>query len=172
MRSVLAASGLMLASALGHAAEPTPDATVRKAYEVTQKTLDGGGGEPPWRQPHRDALMSRSLAALFARDDLFQDESGDIGHVGADPFINGQDGELKDLQVGLAGKPSRGRARVVASFRSFGQKMAVRFLMVEEGGGWRIDDIVNRMDGKAYSIRAALSQPYDCGSFMGKPCSR
>lgn len=46
--------------------------------------------------------------------------------------------------------------------------MAVRFLLVEQGGGWRIDDIVNRIDGKAYSIRAAL--PYDCGSFIGKPC--
>ncbi|RXT46477.1 hypothetical protein B6S44_27145 [Bosea sp. Tri-44] len=166
-----AAAALVVLSLPGHAAEPTPDATVRKAYEVTQKTLDGGG-EPPWRPPHRDALMSKNLAALFARDDRYQDESGDIGHVGADPFINGQDGEVKDLQIGLAGKASRGRARVVASFRSFGQKMAVRFLMVEEGGGWRIDDIVNRIDGKAYSIRAALSQPYDCGSFMGKPCSR
>lgn len=171
MRSLLAATGLMLASVTSHAAEPTPDAIVRNAYEITQKTLDGGG-EPPWRPPHRDKLMSKSLAALFARDDVFQDESGDIGHVGADPFINGQDGELKDLQVGLASKASRGRARVVASFRSLGQKMSVRFLMVEEGGGWRIDDIVNRVEGKAYSIRAALSQPYDCGSFMSKPCKR
>jgi hypothetical protein len=170
MRSLLAA-GLMLISTVAIAAESTPDATVRNAYAVTQKTLDGGG-EPPWRPPHRDRLMSKSLAELFARDDLFQDESGDIGHVGADPFINGQDGELKDLQIGLAGKASRGRARVVASFRSFGQKMAVRFLMVEEGGGWRIDDIVNRVEGKAYSIRAALSQPYDCGSFTGRPCKR
>lgn len=161
----------LLHTAAAHAAEPTPDATVRKAYEVTQKTLDGSG-EPPWRPPHRDALMSRSLAALFARDDRYQDESGDIGHVGADPFIQGQDGEVKELQVKLAGKASQGRARVIASFRSFGQKMAVRFLMVEEGGGWRIDDIVNRIDGKAYSIRAGLSQPYDCGSFMGKPCRR
>jgi hypothetical protein len=170
LRTLIVSAGLLLAAA-AHAAESTPDATVRKAYAVTQKTLDGGG-EPPWRPPHRDALMSKGLAALFARDDRYQDESGDIGHVGADPFINGQDGELKDLQVGLAGKPSRGRARVVASFRSFGQKMAVRFLMIEEGGGWRIDDIDNRVEGKAYSIRAALSQPYDCGSFMGKPCKR
>ena len=171
MRSLLVMTGLALASITSHAAEPTPDATVRKAYEATQKTLDGGG-EPPWRPPHRDQLMSRSLAELFARDDLFQDESGDIGHLGADPFINGEDGELKDLRVALAGKAARGRARVVATFRSFGQKMAVRFLMVEEGDGWRIDDIVNRVEGKAYSIRAALSQPYGCGSFMGRPCGR
>lgn len=167
---------LLLAGALGCAspalaAEPTPDATVRKAYEITQRTLAGGSGvEPPWRPPHRDLLFSKGLAALFARDDLYMEESGDIGHVEADPFLNGQDGELKDLHVTPAGKASRGRARVIASFRSFGQKMAVRFLMVEEDGGWRIDDIVNRLDGKAYSIRAALSAPYDCGSFTGRPC--
>lgn len=134
-------------------------------------TLAGGSGvEPPWRPPHRDQIFSKGLAALFARDELYMDESGGIGHVEADPFINGQDGEVKELRVRSAGKASRGRARVIASFRSFGRKMAVRFLPVEQGGGWRIDDIVNRIDGKAYSIRAALSAPYDCGSFIGKPC--
>lgn len=167
------ATGLLClwCAAAGAAAEPTPDATVRKAYEITRKTLAGGSGvAPPWRPPHRDRLFSKSLAALFARDDLYMEESGGIGHVEADPFINGQDGEVKELRISRAGKVARGQARVVASFRSFGQKMAVRFLMVEEGGGWRIDDIVNRVGGKANSIRAALSAPYDCGSFMNKPC--
>lgn len=106
MRSVLAASGLMLASVLGHAAELTPDATVRKAYEVTQKTLDGSG-QPPWRPPHRDTLMSRSLAALFARDDLFQDESGDIGHVGADPFITAR---MANSRICRSASPASPRA--------------------------------------------------------------
>ncbi|HEV7324534.1 MAG TPA: hypothetical protein VGN91_05665 [Bosea sp. (in: a-proteobacteria)] len=69
LRMIVISLGLLHVTAAAHAAEPTPDATVRKAYEVTQKTLDGGG-EPPWRPPHRDALMSKSLAALFARDDL------------------------------------------------------------------------------------------------------
>lgn len=161
----IAFSALLPAIAL--AAEPTPDATVRKAYAVTQKTLDGGG-EPPWRPPHRDALMSKSLAALFARDDRYQDESGDIGHVGADPFIQGQDGEVKNLKVTVTQGPAGGKALVTASFRSFGKAMSVPFRMVEEGGGWRIDDIGS---GKN-SVRRELAQPYDCGSFMGKPCKR
>lgn len=158
-------SGLL--STQTFAAESTPDATVRKAYEVTQKTLDGGG-EPPWRPPHRDALLSRSLAALFARDDRYQDESGTIGHVGADPFIQGQDGEVKNLKVTVTQAPAAGKALVTASFRSFGKAMSVPFRMVEEGGGWRIDDIGS---GKN-SVRRELAQPYDCGSFMGKPCKR
>ena len=58
------------------------------------------------------------------------------------------------------------------SFRSFKQQVTVRFRMIEEGGGWRIDDIINRCEGKDYSVRDMLSQPYDCGSFMNKPCKR
>lgn len=39
-------------------------------------------------------------------------------------------------------------------------------------GGWTIDDIVNRAEGKDYPVREALSQPYECGPFMKKPCKR
>jgi len=165
-------TGLVVAALLpsvmrAQAAEATPDATIRKAYAVTQKTLDGGG-EPPWRPPHRDQLMSRSLAALFARDDTYQEEAGDIGHVGADPFIQGQDGEVKNLRVTVTQPPAGGKAVVTANFRSFGKAMAVPFRMVEEGGGWRIDDI----GAGRNSVRRDLSQPYECGSFMRKPCKR
>jgi hypothetical protein len=170
LRTIIALFGLLHAAA-AFAAEPTPDATVRKAYAATQKTLDGGG-EPPWRPPHRDQLMSKSLAALFARDDRYQDESGEIGHIGADPFIQGQDGEVKNLKVTVTQPPAGGKALVTASFRSFGKPVTVQFKMIRENGGWRIDDIVDQFEGKDYSIRAALSQPYDCGSFMGKPCKR
>ncbi len=162
--------GLLFAGS-AFAADTTPDGPVKDAYALTVKTL-AASGEPPWRLPHRDKLMSRSLAALFARDDLYQDEAGEIGHIGADPFINGQDGEVKSLKVTIVEKPANGRALVSAAFRSFKQPVTVRFRMVEEGGGWRIDDIVNSFEGKAYSVRDELSKPYDCGSFMNKPCKR
>lgn len=168
--SAVLALGL-LAAGSAFAADTTPDGPVKDAYAATIKTL-AASGEPPWRPPHRDKLMSNSLAALFARDDLYQDEAGEIGHIGADPFINGQDGEVKNLKVTVTEKPANGRALVSAAFRSFKQPVTVRFRMVEEGGGWRIDDIVNRFEGKNYSVRDELSKPYDCGSFMGKPCKR
>jgi hypothetical protein len=166
-----AALALFLATASSYAADRTPSGTVMDAYAVTRKTLDSSG-EPPWRPPHRDKLMSKSLAALFARDDLYQDEAGEIGHIGADPFINGQDGEVKFLKITVAEEPENGKALVNASFRSFRQPVTVRFRMIEEGGGWRIDDIINRVDGKDYSVREELSKPYDCGSFMNKSCER
>jgi len=160
-----------LAAMSALAADTTPDGPVKDAYAITIKTL-AGAGEPPWRQPHRDRLMSKSLAALFARDDLYQEESGEIGHVGADPFISGQDGEVKNLRVTVTEPPANGKALVTASFRSFRQPVSVRFRMVEENGFWRIDDIVNRVEGKDYPVRAELSQPYECGSFMKKPCPK
>ncbi|WP_306225266.1 DUF3828 domain-containing protein [Bosea beijingensis] len=166
-----AALALLLAAATAQAGDKTPAGTVMDAYAVTRKTL-ASSGEPPWRPPHRDKLMSKSLAALFARDDLYQDEAGEIGHIGADPFISGQDGEVKFLKVTVAGPPENGRALVNASFRSFKQPVTVRFRMIQEGGGWRIDDIVNRVEGKDYSVREELSKSYDCGSFMNKPCKR
>ncbi|WP_197279603.1 DUF3828 domain-containing protein [Bosea sp. AAP35] len=160
---------------LARAAEPSPEAPIREAYAITIRQLAGSGARPvaaPWQPPNRDKLMSRSLAALFARDELFQTESGDMGHVGADPFLSGQDGEIKNLKVTVSEKPANGKALVTAAFRSFGQPISVRFRMVEENGAWKIDDIVNRVDGKDYPIRAELSQPYECGSFMKKPCKR
>ncbi|WP_377840491.1 DUF3828 domain-containing protein [Bosea sp. UC22_33] len=163
-----------LTAGLSQAADKTPSGTVMDAYAVTRKTLASPTeGEPPWRPPHRDKLMSKSLAALFARDDLYQAEAGEIGHIGADPFINGQDGEVKFLKVTVIEEPENGRALVNAAFRSIQRQLVtVRFRMVEESGGWRIDDIINNVEGKDHSVRDMLSKPYDCGSFMNKPCKR
>ena len=170
----LALTGLSAFAVISaRAGDDVPRGPVEEAYAVTVKTLSAKGKTPPppWRPPHRDKLMSKSLAALFARDDLYQEESGDMGQIGADPFLNGQDGEIKKLSFDTL-PVAAGKATVVANFRSFGKPVAVQFQMVRENGGWRIDDIVNQFEGKSYSIREVLSQPYDCGSFMGKPCKR
>ena len=164
------AIALLFAATPSLADDTTPSGPVKDAYAITVRTLSGSG-KPPWRPPHRDKLMSSSLAALFARDDLYQDESGEIGHVDADPFISGQDGEVKKLSLDTI-PVAAGKATVQATFRSFGKPVTVLFKMVRENGGWRIDDIVNTVEGKDYSVRAELSQPYECGSFMGKPRKR
>jgi hypothetical protein len=176
MRRVLASLVSALAiCGVAFAAPAGPETPVREAYALTIRQLAGSGGAArpaPWQKPHRDRLMSASLAALFARDELYQDEAGEMGNLGADPFLSGQDGEVKSLKVSVTEKPANGRATVTAAFRSFGQPVSVRFRMVEEGGAWKIDDIINRVDGKDYPVRTELSQPYECGSFMKKPCKR
>lgn len=170
----LALTGLAAFVAVSaRAGDDVPRGPVEEAYAITIKMLAARGKAPPpaWRPPHRDKLMSKSLAALFAHDDLYQEESGDMGQIGADPFLNGQDGEIKKLSFDTL-PLAAGRATVVANFRSFGKPVAVEFKMLRENDHWRIDDIVNSFEGKAYSIRDELSKPYDCGSFMNKPCKR
>lgn len=170
----LALTGLFAILAVSaRAGDDVPRGPVEEAYAITIKMLAAKGKAPPpaWRPPHRDRLMSKSLAGLFARDDLYQDESGEMGQIGADPFLNGQDGEIRKLSLDTI-PVAAGKATVLATFRSFGKPVAVEFRMIREDGGWRIDDIVDHIDRKPYSIREALSQPYDCGSFMGKPCKR
>lgn len=170
----LALTGLFAVLAVSaRAGDDVPRGPVEEGYAITAKTLAAKGKAPPpaWRPPHRDKLMSKSLAALFARDDLYQDESGDMGQIGADPFLNGQDGEIKKLSFDTI-PVAAGKATVLANFRSLGKPVTVQFQVIRENGGWRIDDIVNRFEGKDYSIREQLSQPYDCGSFMNKPCKR
>ena len=62
----LALTGLTALLAIAaRAAEATPDRPVKDAYAITIKTL-AASGQPPWRPPHRDRLLSKSLAALFA----------------------------------------------------------------------------------------------------------
>ncbi len=162
-------------SAVAVAAPAGPETPVREAYAITTRQLAGAAGKPvaaPWQKPNRDRLMSRALAGLFARDELYQEEAGEMGNLGADPFLSGQDGEVKTLKVTVTESPANGKALVTASFRSFRQPVSVRLRMIEEGGAWRIDDIVNRVEGQDYAVRDLLSQPYECGSFMKKPCKR
>jgi len=171
----VAAAMLVMSATLTLAAEPSPETPVREAYAITIRQLASSGPKPvpaPWQAPNRDRLMSKGLAALFARDELYQEEAGEMGNLGSDPFLSGQDGEVKNLRVTVTEVPTNGRSLVTASFRSFKQPVSVRFRMVEEGGAWKIDDIVNRVEGKDYAVRDLLSQPYECGSFMKKACKK
>lgn len=151
---------------------PSPTAPVEEGYRVTELMLAGtaGRGVSPWRPPYRDKLFSEALAALFERDETYQDESGAMGHLDVNPFINGQAGEVKDLHVSAAGTDTGGQTEVIASFQSYDGRQAVRFRMILENGAWRIDDIIDRMEGHDYSLSKQLSQPYPCGSFMRRPC--
>lgn len=172
------AAWLMLSAMFGlspaSAAEPSPEAPIREAYAITIRQLagidSGKAVQPPFRPPHRQRLMTKELSALFARDELFMKESGDQGNIAADPFISGQDGEVKNLRVTL-GERTGERATVFSDFMSFGP-VRVTFRMKLEDGRWRIDDIINRVDGKDHMVRNWLSQPYECGSFMKKPCKK
>ena len=107
--SVLALASLGLSTVLAFSAfarDDVPRGPVEEGYAITVKTLSAKGKAPPppWRPPHRDKLMSKGLAALFARDDLYQDESGEMGQIGADP-------QRVDVRAGRSPAPRRGAER-------------------------------------------------------------
>jgi len=155
------------------AADSSPEKTVQEAYRIEQQALakPGSSAKAPWDEPHRDKLFSKKLAALLARDMIYQEEAGDMGNIDPDPFTGSQDAQVKELQLTVTSKPANGRAEVTASFRSFGKRTNIRFRMIEEDSDWKIDNIFVPVGGKD-NIVDALNQPYDCGSFMQKPCQR
>ena len=147
-----------------------PGASVREAYALTVRSFDATGDEESPQGPrHREQLMSKRLARLFAHDDQYMDESGNVGNLDYDPFIGGQDGSIDKLKVSVASQ-SGDKATVFADFLSFGEPVRVEFAMVRENGRWVIDDISNTTDGESFKAGDLLSQPYDCGSFIDKPC--
>ncbi|MCK9549239.1 hypothetical protein [Aquamicrobium sp.] len=151
---------------------PVLIAPVQESYHLTGLMLSGtaGGGVAPWRLPYRDKLFSKALAALFQRDETYQEESGTMGHLDVNPFVSGQAGEVKDLHIAVAGNSSDRQADVIATFQSLGRPQTVRFQMILENGVWRIDDIIDRVEDRDYSLAEQFDQPYPCGSFMHKPC--
>jgi len=79
-----------------------------------------------------------ALTDLIVRD---QDESeGEFGRLGFDPFVNGQDFEIRD--VGITVSPEEGdRVRATASFVNFGRRQRVFYDLVRTEKGWRISNI-------------------------------
>jgi hypothetical protein len=99
------------------------------------------------------------------------EESGDEGNLGSDPFVSGQAGGVENLRINV-GSQEGDKATVFADFRSLGEPVRVEFAMLRENGRWVIDDIANTIDKKPFKVGDLLSRPYECGSFMKKPCKR
>lgn len=150
-----------------------PEEPVRRAYALVMKGLvpNATGELIPWRQPHRDGLFTKRFAAMLAADERFMEESGEVGHLSHDPFLSGQDGEIKGLRLRTVSQEAD-TAQVEAKFRSFGEPVTVRFTIARENGAWRIADIVNGEGADAFSIVKLLSEPYSCGSTTGNPCPK
>ena len=169
LRRVLLALFMLMAPALALAADPKDPVT--RAYRIEAQGLKATQNvKPPWFEPHRQVLLSKRLAALFARDEKYGRESEGVGLLDWDPFINGQDGELKGLAIRTITQ-AVDKSTVEATFVSFRKRQSVMFDLVTENGGWRIDDIRPRDDkGARTSIAELLAGPHECGSGTGKSC--
>lgn len=101
-------------------------------------------------------LQSIGLNALFARD---REEAGEgIGRIDFDPYVNGQDFDLGNLAVGDPVYVG-GRAVVGVTFQNFGQQQDMGYLLVDEGGDWKIDDMWADGEEFSYSLKDILNAP-------------
>ena len=97
-----------------------------------------------------------ATAELMIKDGREAAKRGEAGRLDFDPFVNGQDWEVKavDVRVENAGPD---RATGVASFVNAGTPTTVRYDLVKTTAGWRIDNM--RWAGTRESLKDILTKP-------------
>lgn len=109
--------------------------------------------------PSTDDLRfyAKALRALYERDQ--REAAGEVGRIGFDFRVNGQDtakGWEKTLRLATL-SAGEDRAEVQATFRN-GRPQDIRYDLVREGGRWLIAD-VRAVTGERWGLVALLSQP-------------
>jgi Protein of unknown function (DUF3828) len=121
---------------------PTPDALLQ-AFYGRYMAADGDMGDD-------GAFFSSGLNALYAADAAATPE-GEMGALDFDPFIDGQDWDITDLQVGAAGIAGD-YASADVTFKNFGDERTLSYDLVKEDGGWKIDDVASTTEGNEYRL--------------------
>lgn len=144
MRLAVLAAGFVLAFTGIVAAQPydTPDALLQAFYAryLAADTDFSDEGE----------FRSAGLQALYDADAQATPE-GDSGALDFDPFIDGQDWQITDLQIGAAGIAGD-YASADVSFKNFGEERTLSYDLVKEDGGWKIDDVESKTPGNEYRL--------------------
>jgi hypothetical protein len=80
-----------------------------------------------------------------------------MGALSFDPYIDGQDFDITDLEIGdpvLAGD----YAAVEVTFRNFGEPRLLTYELVREDGGWRIEDVVSTSPDSPYRLSEIFAE--------------
>lgn len=101
-------------------------------------------------------FRSAALQALYDAD-ADSTPAGEMGALGFDPYIDGQDYELTDLTIG-APQIDGDTAIVDVDFRNFDQPQHLTYDLVFEDGGWRIDDVVSNNPENEYRLSEIFAE--------------
>lgn len=144
MRLAVLATGFVLAFTGIVAAQPydTPDALLQ-AFYARYLAADADFSDD-------GAFRSSGLQALYDAD-AEATPDGEMGALDFDPFIDGQDWEITDLQIGAAGIAGD-YASADVTFKNFGEERTLSYDMVKEDGGWKIDDVASKTPGNEYRL--------------------
>ncbi len=143
MRRLLALSGLFLALVAPAAAQPfdTPQALLEAFYEP-YLTDDFPENEESFR--------SAALNALYEAD-AENTPAGEMGALDFDPYIDGQDYQIANLEIGEPAIEGD-TATVVVTFTNFDEPVEITYNLVNENGGWVIDDLEGQNGEFAYRL--------------------
>lgn len=143
MRLATIATGLLLAFTSMAAAQPYAE-----PYDLLEAFyapyFDGAFPEDETQ------FRSAELQALYDRDAEITPE-GEMGALSFDPYVDGQDYEITDFEIGAAGIAGD-YASADVTFKNFGEPRSLMFEMVREDGGWKIDDVVSNNPDNPYRL--------------------
>lgn len=146
MRLWIAALVFVFVPGMAAAADPAlPDVVVRGLYGPY---LPGGDEDRSVVQNRtvQDAVLSKALNALV-RKAAEREKNDSIGGIlGFDPVVNGQDYEIKNLAVRAESMDGNKSAVVIVTFKNFDKATKLRYAMVFENGGWRVDNLESLYD--------------------------
>jgi hypothetical protein len=142
---LLSALSALSASPAAAQTYKTPQALLQALYRYdTAQTSDSA---PSLYSP----FFSDQLNARF-QDDADTTEPGDSGTIDFDPVISGQDGQAAHVEIG---EPIvlDGTAEVEVSFEN-SEPVTLYYTLVQEHGGWKVDDIANQQGEYPWSLSA------------------
>ncbi len=96
------------------------------------------------------AFRSTALNALYEAD-AERTPAGEMGALGFDPYVDGQDFQLSELVIGEA-EISGDAAVVDVSFDNFDRPTLLTYELVFEADGWKIDDVVSQESEYPYRL--------------------
>ena len=99
-------------------------------------------------------FVSDELEALYAADAEATPE-GEIGALDFDPFVDGQDFELTDFEIGAPGIAGD-YASADVTFNNMGRPTTLAYEFVKENGSWQIDDVVSTNPDNPYRLSEIL----------------
>jgi hypothetical protein len=162
-RSILAAFALAWC-ALAHPAfaqTREPEAIVSSFYKAAKS--DGGNGPAFGFKPQDRKLLSKSLAALWAKADRHVKARGDkVGAISFDIATQSQGVDIASYKVKSERKDASS-AVIEATFiiggnhARKGDDVVVLYDFVRENGSWKIDNLRTESKVKSWSLRGNLA---------------
>lgn len=162
---MLASAGLFVAAlsapayAQVNANEKDPSVWVKSIYDLY---LRAEKNEKLMKQANYRLVVrraSKSLAALFRKNDECEKKEQGICALDWDFIINGQDYQLSDVSVGAAAIKGD-KATVTATFKNMGGANRNIYHFVREAGVWKVEDVETRRGTVKPDRIAAILRDY------------